>query len=133
MEKYASAGSADNLEAELLATVQPVRAATSVNPVVARRALIGIRIDRFAPPSATVSLWGFALFATGAYGPATQWSTSRLDLIWERDQWRVAEVTSRGGPSPESSLRELASADASFEEVRHALGPSRWHWRWRSR
>ncbi len=120
VDKFAAADSADDLDADLAPNVQPVKAAASVAPVVARRALIGVRVDRFAPPAATVSLWGFALFATGAYGPATQWSTSRLDLNWEQGEWRVAAVTSRGGPSPESPLHALARADASFEEIRHA-------------
>jgi hypothetical protein len=49
----------------------------------------------------------------------TQWSTSRIELVWRSRRWLVAAVRSRGGPSSESSVRRLASTVRQFREVRH--------------
>jgi hypothetical protein len=117
VEKFAAPEVAAELDEDLAKHVEPIRAAVAAPPVVARRALLGTHVNRFDPPDASVSLWGLAVFATGSYGPVTQWSTSRLDLEWRDSRWRVTGVSSEAGPSPESSLNRLAQADGQFEEV----------------
>lgn len=115
--RLATPDAAPELDAELGKHLEPIRAAVATPPVVARRAVLGTSVNRFDPPEASVSLWGLAVFATGSYGPVTQWSASELALEWRGGRWRVAGVSSEGGPSPESSLNRLARADAEFEEV----------------
>ncbi len=111
---------AADLEAQLAAPAESVRAAVTRGPVLARSAILGYRVDRFEGRAARVSLWGMALFGSGAYPTATQWSTSHIRLVWRRDRWLVAGVQSRGGPSPDSPLRSLMRAARGYRELRHA-------------
>jgi hypothetical protein len=80
---------------------------------------IGYRVDRFTRWRAVVSVWGMALFGTASYEPVSQWATSTVDLVWQRDTWRVAAMRNRRGPSPRWSIEELAHSAASFDEYRH--------------
>lgn len=118
--RYATPDAASQLDADLAAPAELLRAAVTRPPVLARSAVLGYRVDRFEADRATVSVWGMALFGTGTYEPVTQWSTSRVELVWSSNRWLVAGVRSNGGPSPDSSLRALARAQRTFREVRHA-------------
>ncbi len=118
--KRATSDTASEIDAELASAVEPLRGAVTVPPVVARPAVLGYRVDRYEGSKVSISVWGFVLFATGAYEPTTQWATSRIDLAWEAGRWLVESVTSHGGPSPESGVEELAAAAGRFREVRRA-------------
>lgn len=111
---------AEELDAELAAPAEALRAAVSEGPVVARRAVLGYRLERFNDVEASVSVWGVALFATGVYDPTTQWSTSRIDLVWSTDRWLVRDVRSEGGPSPDSRLSVLVKAARDYRELSDA-------------
>jgi hypothetical protein len=106
------------LDAQLAEPAAAVRAVAEL-PVIARRAVLGYRVDAFSGSQATVSIWGMALFATGVYDATTQWSTSRISLVWSSGRWLVSDVKSTGGPSPDTPLRALAAADRGFKELRH--------------
>ncbi len=118
--RLATPEAAPALDAELAAPAEALRAAVTRGPVVARSSVLGYRIDDFAADRAVVSIWGMALFATGVYQPTTQWSTSRIELVWSADRWLVAGVRSRGGPSPDSRLALLVRVQRTFRELRHA-------------
>ena len=117
IRSLADRAAARRLETAVATQAEPVAGAVRVPPVVARPAVIGYRVDRFARERARVSVWGFVLFATGAYEPATQWSTSRVELVWRSGRWLVTDVRSHGGPSPDSSLGALAGTTRRFEQV----------------
>ena len=111
---------ATELDAELAAPAEALRAAVSEGPVVARRAVLGYRLAGFSHERASVSVWGMALFATGTHPPTSQWSTSRIELVWSADRWRVTDVVSEGGPSPDSRLSVLVAAARDFRELNDA-------------
>jgi hypothetical protein len=117
LSRVATPAAVDALGAEISGSAPALRAAVAVPPIVVRRAVLGTRVDRFEVGRADVSVWGMALFATGRYGPVTQWSTSRISLAWAGGEWRVTDVRTQGGPSPESPLSRLATADQRFAEV----------------
>jgi hypothetical protein len=116
----ATANAVAELDAQLAASSEALRGAVTRAPIVARIAVLGYRVKLLGSRSAEVRIWGMALFGTGAYPPATQWSTSDLRLVWSGGRWLVDGVRSRGGPSPASPLRTLARSDRSLREVRHA-------------
>ncbi len=120
IERRAVPEVAAELDAELAAPAEAVRAAVTRGPVLARSAFLGYRVDAFDGRVARVSLWGMALFGTGLYPTVTQWSTSHIRLVWRSDRWLVAGVRSRGGPSPDSRLRLLVRTDRRFQELRDA-------------
>ncbi len=66
-----------------------------------------------------MSVWGMALFGSGAYEPVTQWSTSTFDLVWQATAWKLTAMRSRPGPSPNSSLTDLARYDGAFHAYRY--------------
>lgn len=119
IERHAVPDAVAGLDAQLATVAEGLRAAVTEPPVVARSTVLGYRVEDFSPERATVSIWGMALFGTGAYEATTQWSTSRIELAWSGDRWRIASVRSRGGPSPDSKLKTLAAAVRRFREMRH--------------
>jgi hypothetical protein len=115
----ATPGAASQLDAELATPAEAVRAAVTRPPVVARTAVLGYRVQLHDGGRAAVRIWGMVLFGTGAYEPATQWSTSDVSLVWSDERWLVDGVRSRGGPSPDSPLRTLVRSARALREVRH--------------
>ena len=116
--RRATPDAVESLDGELAGPAAAVRAVAEA-PVIARRAVLGYRVDAFKDSKATVSIWGMVLFATGIYDATTQWSTSRIELVWSSGRWLVSDVKSTGGPSPDTPLQDLATADRAFKELRH--------------
>ena len=119
IRRFGATGATRALENVVSRGIEDVRRAVRAAPVVVRPVPIGYRVDRFSPPRAAVSVWGVALFGSGTYEPVSQWATSTIDLVWQRDAWKVAAMRNRGGPSPRWSIEELADGAASFDEYRH--------------
>lgn len=117
--RFAATGARSMLDERVSRGAAALRRVVESSPVVARPVFVGYRIAKFSPRRATVSVWGMALFATGAYPPVSQWSTSTFDLAWQDGAWKVAAMRSRPGPSPRWSVMELAREVPAFEEYRH--------------
>lgn len=118
LSNRATSRAADELDGELVAAAAGLSEAVAESPVVARTAVLGYRVLHSDGRRASVRVWGFALFGTGSYEPATQWSTSDLELVWSYDRWLVDGVESRGGPSPSSGVHALARRARGLREVR---------------
>lgn len=116
---FAATGARSTLDERVSRGVAALRRVVESIPVVARPVFVGYRVAKFSRRRATVSVWGMALFATGAYPPVSQWSTSTFDLAWQDGAWKVAAMRSRPGPSPRWSVTELAREVPAFEEYRH--------------
>jgi len=62
---------------------------------------IGYKVLSFARGRAEVETWGLTIVGNlGSVEPAVWFGTSRTDLDWEGDRWRIAEVESGFGPTP---------------------------------
>lgn len=118
IDRLATPEAAPSLDAALAAPAEALRAVADP-PVVARTSPLGYRVERITNRSATVSIWGLALFATASHRASTQWSTSRLRLQLVDERWLVSDVRSFGGPAPDFPLRALAGADRRYRELRH--------------
>ena len=119
VRRFAAAGATPALDVRVSRGIRGLRDAVAVTPVVARPVLMGYRLSRFTFDRATVSVWGMALFGSGAYEPVSQWATTTLDVVWQRGTWKVASMRNRPGPSPRWSIEELARGVAAFDEYRH--------------
>ena len=115
---HATPRAADELDSQLVAAAAGLSEAVAEPPVVARTAVLGYRVLHADGQRASVRVWGFALFGTGSYEPATQWSTSEVELVWSDDRWLVDGIESRGGPSPSSGVHALARRARGLREVR---------------
>jgi hypothetical protein len=119
IEQHATAASVAQLARQLEPAAEGLRAVTRRGLVVARTAILGYRIRSAEPTRVTVRIWGMVLFGTRTYRPTTQWSTSDIQLVLQDERWLVEDVTSRGGPSPDDSIRTLVTRTRGLEEVRH--------------
>ena len=117
--QHATAASVARLVRQLEPAAEGLRAVTRRGPVVARTAVLGYRIRSATPTRVTVRVWGMVLFGTRTYRATTQWSTSDIVLVLEDERWLVEDVASRGGPSPDDSIRRLVTRTRGLEEVRH--------------
>jgi hypothetical protein len=96
--------------------IDDVRAMFAGAPRVSRAAPLGFRLLRFAPSEATVAIWNVAIGAGPLVTPTAQWRTIVLDLRFAGGRWKAAGGRSVSGPSPDTSLRELAQRAKAFEE-----------------
>jgi len=85
------------------------------------------RVVEYSNDSATVAVWG----VTVASGPKIRgieesWLTGTLELVWVSNDWRLADQSSRTGPTPELlQTQDGVSVDAleGFQEYSHAPSP----------
>lgn len=68
--------------------------------------------------SATVEVWAVLVFGDRVAGPIEMmWRTHRLDLVWERDDWRIALASVVEGPTPVGVTAALPSPASGFAAV----------------
>lgn len=63
---------------------------------------LATKVDAYSTSRAVVRVWVVrVLSADGVAVPQSGWSTLTFDLVWERGDWRVAEVGEAEGPTPQ--------------------------------
>ena len=68
--------------------------------------------------SATVAVWALLVTGDPRSGPIDAvWRTHRIELVWERDDWRIDNVTISEGPTPVPSEVALPSPPSDFTTV----------------
>lgn len=73
------------------------------------------KVDQFTADEATVEVWvAYVVSRQGATTPRVWFGLVSLDLVWERDDWRVAAQSMADGPSPQLSP---TAAPASADEL----------------
>lgn len=61
----------------------------------------GARVETFTQDRAVVSMWGTGVVvAPGVALVQPGWRTTRVELVWERDAWRLLAFRSEPGPQP---------------------------------
>ncbi|MAT06286.1 MAG: hypothetical protein CL424_14710 [Acidimicrobiaceae bacterium] len=69
--------------------------------------------------AAQVEVWSVLVVAVPDVGaPRQAWRTVRIDLVWERDDWRVDGWTAVAGPTP---LLDATVGIASTDDIRGVL------------
>ena len=96
---------------------------------VSRTVPVGTKTDSYSSDSATVEVWTTGLIGlagTGSTSPVTEyWQTSTVQLHWTGD-WKVADVSTKDGPTPvsgsqaASSAQDIAGAVTQFGGFRYA-------------
>lgn len=68
--------------------------------------------------SATVAVWSMLVTGDTEQGHVEAiWRTHRIDLVWERDDWRIDDVTIAEGPTPAPNELALPSPPSEFTVV----------------
>jgi hypothetical protein len=90
---------------------------------------IGYKVLSYRHGQATVETWGLTIVGDlGSVEPAAWFGTSRTDLTWEGDRWRIAEIESGFGPTPATGTRPdpaggYEAAELAKELKGYALAP----------
>jgi len=110
----------DRLVAETLATLRQLREklAGGTGPVILHQAVLATRVAGADPTRARVELWNVSVLARdGIAPPQASWATSTIDLVWERDGWRVASVHVVPGPAPVLSNGAVPATAAQLADA----------------
>lgn len=83
--------------------------------VVLRMAPVGYRVEAFGDGRATVAVWQVTLLATPQRAPIAAWATSRAELYWGEDGWRVERFgVDAPGPTPSVLAPATGAPAAAF-------------------
>lgn len=81
--------------------------------VVVRSLPAGYSVESYSDDEAVIDVWTTVIFfAEGRQALSGLWSTERVNLRWERDDWRLTGFSSREGPTPPSTPTGGASGIA---------------------
>lgn len=76
------------------------------------------KVESIRAGRATVSVWTVSvLSASGIAVPQADWMTVTLDLVWERDAWRLHGSRETPGPTPQLGGRDTAWEPVPFDEA----------------
>jgi hypothetical protein len=90
-------------------------AASGDDQVVLRMAPLGYRVEAFGDGHATVAVWQVTLLATPQRAPIAAWATSRAELSWGKDGWRVERFgVDAPGPTPSVLAPATGTPAAAF-------------------
>lgn len=69
--------------------------------VLLRSVPVAYDVTAFSPTNAQVEVWTLGLLVVEGETLATEvWSTNRVDLVWEADDWRLLSWSRESGPTP---------------------------------
>ena len=119
----ASSGAAEALVADVVAKLGALRKGYPGGATLYR---IGVLASRVSPANADrvrVELWHVGVISPPAAMPYEEWATQRYELVWERDDWRVAGEASTPGPRPLPLFRGEPSGPGQLEAALVGFGP----------
>lgn len=82
--------------------------------VVARAAVLGAEVVRFAPPRAQVGVWTVGLLGVAAAASPQpvqeRWSTEFVDVVWDGTAWKWAGLQHQEGPVPVGGAQQPSAS-----------------------
>lgn len=103
VRQMASTAGADRQVRQALDDLSGLRDAlrSGSGPIVFRQGVLATRLIASTDATATVEVWSVGVLARrGIAPPQAGWRTSRLELVWERDDWHLDSETVQPGPAP---------------------------------
>ncbi len=88
--------------------------------LVLRLAPISTRVRKHTAKSSTVDVFFLRLWSFPTKGALDDYATAQIDLVWENDEWRLADSSVIDGPYPVarfSSRPIIASTAKRFEDT----------------
>jgi hypothetical protein len=121
VREQATAATADDQIADLRRLWATIHLALEggTGPVRYWQAALATRIDHFAPPRARVSIWHVGVLSrAGIAPPQAGWAVSVVDLVWERDDWKLEHEAVTAGPAP---MLDASAVPVTSEQLDAAL------------
>jgi hypothetical protein len=95
------------------------RLAAGSGPISLIQGVIASRLDSYSRTRARVALWNVSVTARAdVASPQATWAISTLDLVWERDGWRLSHEAVQPGPAP---LLDDSAAPATATQLQTSL------------
>ena len=119
----ASSGAAEALVADVVAKLGALRKGYPGGATLYRIGVLASRVSPAYADRVRVELWHVGVISPPAAMPYEEWSTQRYELVWERDDWRVAGEASTPGPRPLPVPRGEPSGPGQLEATLAGFGP----------
>ena len=88
-------------------------------PIRYWQAALATKVEAFAPPRARVSVWHVGILSrAGVAPPQAGWAVSVVDLVWERDDWKLERESVTAGPAP---ILDASAAPVTSDQLEAAL------------
>lgn len=120
----ASTSSAKALVEDFSARLGLLRSRWPAGSLTYRVAPLAVRVSEATPADMRVDVWYVGVVAGASLPTYEEWITETYRLVWERDDWRVAEFSDAPGPRPSpgnqapASPAEIDARLADFEAIR---------------
>ena len=111
----AASSSANALAADLVAKLAALRKGYPGGTTTYRIGVLATRVTPATADRVRVELWHVGVISPPGVIPYEDWNTQRYELVWERDDWRVAGEASTPGPRPLSLPRPDPSGPGQLE------------------
>lgn len=122
-----TAAHGDSLVDERLTTLRQLREALAggTGEVILHEAVLAFKVRTADADRARVDLWNVTVLARdGIAPPQSSWAISTVDLAWEREAWRIADVRVSAGPAPILADGAVPATAAQLEEALDGFAPS---------
>lgn len=120
IRSMAASGSADSQVTEAQEQLRLLRERLAGGTAQIRyiQSILASRVDAFTLERARVSVWSVGVLSrTGVAQPQAGWTTSTLELVWERDDWRIWDNTITPGPTPALNASALPSSAEQLDQA----------------
>lgn len=117
VRQLSAEASADELVRHHLTQLDAARDVLSggSGPIVYRQSAIAWRVEAYDDDRARVAIWNVGVLSRdGVAPPQAGWSTSIVELVWERGDWRVWGETIRPGPTPIANDSDAPATSAAL-------------------
>ncbi|MCA1847106.1 MAG: hypothetical protein LC792_28725 [Actinobacteria bacterium] len=93
--------------------------AGGTGPIRYWQAVLATRVQAFGPDRAQVAVWHVGVLSrAGVAPPQAGWAVSMVDLVWERNDWKLQHEAVNAGPTP---MLDASAAPATNEQLAAAL------------
>lgn len=120
VRELSAEASADELVRRHLTQLDGAREvlASGTGPIVFRQAALAWRIEAYHEDRARIAVWNVGVLSReGVAPPQAGWSTSVVDLVWERGDWRVWGESITPGPTPIIDDSDAPSTSAQLADA----------------
>ena len=119
VRELSAGASADELVRRHLSQLEAAREVLSpgTGPIVFRQSAVAWRVEAYDEDRARIAIWSVGVLSRdGVAPPQAGWSTSVVELVWERDDWRVWGETISPGPTPILDDSDAPSTSAQLDD-----------------
>jgi hypothetical protein len=120
VRELSATASADELVRRHLSQLEAAREVLSpgTGPIVFRQSALAWRVEAYDDDRARIAIWSVGVLSRdGVAPPQAGWSTSVVELVWEREDWRVWGESITPGPTPIGDDSDVPATSTQLDEA----------------